>query len=509
MRFFLTLLLTLNGLTAIGQLSLPKRGQAFQPVVVAGGGGGCTTNGITVNSLTQFGDTSNNTLYVTASYTPNSNSLVLATISSSATSPAAAPTSVTGNGLTWWQLGAGTNFDVLGTPLGMLSVWVSQGNASTVPTSGSLTATFAGAQTGCNIHVCEFLGADTNQLWGSNAIAKFVFSGSNAVANPRIDWVAPGNNGSNTMFLAVADDVNADSDNAPAAGWTEIGVETSYTTPPRSLQTYYTNMISAGTLFTTNAASSRDWAAVAVEIFADRAGCGQYLFMVDHDGAQTWMERDAQLTGAASGKQFTMSGWCQFDSTNGTQVIFDSAGDNVFLQKHSGGYLQASLTDSNGVTLVRLESNTNVIGFITTGRRYWFFCGANKAVEGTGYFIIDGTNCLSLITFLSDDVDLNTANFNFATNDFGTGGAAGGGNVFNGGLGQLWFGTNYLGASASNSFATVVAGVMQPVYLGETGTLPGATPRLYHRGPAHRWLESLGSGGVMVKKGTAPFGYYP
>lgn len=266
----LTKLATLILLT----LALPAPGDV---VVVVGRGvsAGCTvvTNAITVTSaFTPWGNTSNSTFVVTPAFTPAaSDTLILF----SSFSPASTET-VTNSGatqFTWWRVGA-TNYNTIGSPAGRLVAWVTQLPPGVSPFSMTVTISGITSGSGANVALFRISGGDTNLAWGSNAIAQVTMVGSNATANPRMSWSAPGNNGSNTIIYAVGDDINSASDSAPESGWTEpANGEVAYNTPAHGLTTGFRLTVPAATTFTTNTSTSRDWAAIALEVRAGTNHC--------------------------------------------------------------------------------------------------------------------------------------------------------------------------------------------------------------------------------------------
>lgn len=121
---------------------------------------------IAVNLLTSGQDTTDATSYATSSVTPTANALVLIYIyQRQATSPAA-PTSVTGNGLTWVKV-----TDVTSAALASrrISVWRAMGAS---PSAGAITINLAATQTQCTWAVLEFTGVDTTGTNGSGAIVQ-------------------------------------------------------------------------------------------------------------------------------------------------------------------------------------------------------------------------------------------------------------------------------------------------------------------------------------------------
>lgn len=262
MRFLIALLLFLCGLDCNAQILSGRRNVRL----LASASGGCvtTTNALTFNSLATLTTTAASNSYAAPAFTPTTNATLIFFI---AGTPNGSWT-VTNTGttqLTWWEAKT-TNYNTLGTPTASLSVWVSQLASGTAPFSMQVVATKASG-TGINLSVVEVIGADQTLAFGTNAIAQISQTGSNATANPKLSWSAPGNAGLNSIIYGLADDINSAADNAAATDWTEL-TETAFNTPATGLTVDYKTFVPAGTTSTTNTVTSRDWAAVILEVKA-------------------------------------------------------------------------------------------------------------------------------------------------------------------------------------------------------------------------------------------------
>lgn len=100
--------------------------------------------------------------YATGSFTPSANKLVLAAVYAVDLVAAAAPTGLSGNGLTWEKVD-----DVTVAGIINISLWRAMGAS---PSTGALTATFDSAQIGCLISVSEHGGVNTGGSNGSAAV---------------------------------------------------------------------------------------------------------------------------------------------------------------------------------------------------------------------------------------------------------------------------------------------------------------------------------------------------
>lgn len=122
-------------------------------------------------NLTQGGSAVAGSSYSTASITPGSNRLVLVEVSTR-TNASVTPNTPTlsGNGLTWVQIGSSVDWDTGGTSRKRTSLFRSMGAS---PSTGALTFDFAGqSQTHCAWTVDECTGMDTSGTNGSGAIVQ-------------------------------------------------------------------------------------------------------------------------------------------------------------------------------------------------------------------------------------------------------------------------------------------------------------------------------------------------
>lgn len=164
-----------------------------------------------------FAATTNATSYAeTQTWTPGANSLVVAFVFVSATSPVAPPT-VAGHGLTWSALTLGSHGPItLSAGSGRLDAYVAKTPGAT-PTSGAFTVSGYGAsQTGAVIFVWEINSAD---LTGT-ALAAIVQSPTNSgtATSGSVTLSAAGNalNRPLSFFAHAANEATA-----PRANWTE------------------------------------------------------------------------------------------------------------------------------------------------------------------------------------------------------------------------------------------------------------------------------------------------
>lgn len=122
---------------------------------------------IALASLVNYNSQTNAASYTTGTYTPTANALVIAVVASRDFTTLAAPSSVSGNGLTWVEVQS----DVGHNPNNQGIVYRAMGAS---PTTEGFTANFDGNQEECTIIVCEATGVDTSGTNGSGAVVQSV-----------------------------------------------------------------------------------------------------------------------------------------------------------------------------------------------------------------------------------------------------------------------------------------------------------------------------------------------
>lgn len=217
---------------------------------------------ISFAALTDGASTSDQTVYTTASITPAANKLILLFLGigdAAAGGADEAPSSVTGNGLTWVQVG----FDQRGTSNYGNAVYRAMGAS---PTTGAVSVTFTNAQDGLIWHVVEVTGADTGGTNGSAAVVEWasgegttnsttpatytladVGAGNATIASSYLDWIDPAN------FINLK------------AGWTQIGNAINGGTPP-AMAGLVAAKAAGETTFTHYSVNSQNYTGSIVEI---------------------------------------------------------------------------------------------------------------------------------------------------------------------------------------------------------------------------------------------------
>lgn len=213
---------------------------------------------ITAVNLTQFNSDTDATSYATSSISPGANKLILATVTSSKGSTPDVPT-LSGNGLTWVQITT-NNYDNTGTQRTM-TMFRALGSS---PTSGAVTASFAGTQTACTIIIDEISGIDTSGTNGSGAIVQSATNAEASMASSTFTVTLAAFSSVNNATYGAFSNGDATTPSA-GTGFTLIGAAASTTPIIRSMSEF---QAANDTTVTFNAAAGNTAGGIAIEIKA-------------------------------------------------------------------------------------------------------------------------------------------------------------------------------------------------------------------------------------------------
>lgn len=210
------------------------------------------------------GDTTPGTSNPTASWTPTANVLILLDVraSNNGGSAPAAPSSVTGNGLTWVQDSTVTYTDSA-TETARLTRFRTMGAS---PTTGATTINQASAPTASmSWTIREYSGTDTTGTNGSGAVVQTVTNTGTgtAVSASMAAWGDTTNNAADLGVVAITSPTIS-----PEAGWTAYTQQTDFGTMRNMWR------IGQDTTPTATLSASDAWAAMATEIKASGGGGG-------------------------------------------------------------------------------------------------------------------------------------------------------------------------------------------------------------------------------------------
>lgn len=215
---------------------------------------------------------------------------------------------------------------------------------------------------------------------------------------------------------------------------------------------------------------------------------------------QCWMERDAGLTGAADSKSLTLSFWVDLAGGNGTalRVVYGDGGRVRVTREGAGNTLRVTLTDSAGTALVDIETTGTLVA---ADGWHHVMLSVDKSIETRRHMYLNNVSDLTVHTFLSDDVDLNTASIDLTLSDWAIGDlVGGGGGNLNGCLSEFYMSTTYVDLSQSSN---------REIFYHVDGPPQDLTtvnsPIIYLKSVFSSFTSNSGSGGGFVKKGTTAF----
>lgn len=182
---------------------------------------------ISAASLTSGTDNATTTSFATASVSPTSGRMVYVGVgtiqTSGAEASAAAPSGLSGNGLTWTKV-----HEEVSTVTGVASsVWRAKADS---PSSGAITITFAANKAFAAWSVIEVDGADTSGTNGANSVVQSAGaqadSGSATSAPVTLSTFADAGNGAVGFFFHVG--IGSTPTATADTGWTELNEATNF-----------------------------------------------------------------------------------------------------------------------------------------------------------------------------------------------------------------------------------------------------------------------------------------
>lgn len=190
-----------------------------------------------VGTLLASGQQNAGTGFTTASVSPAPYALQILTINASrgsSTNPTA-PTTLTGNGLTWVLIST-LNYDLSGVGRG--AAWVYRAMVA-APSSGTLVVSGMGtdANTGITYHWCQFTGVKASGTNGADAVRQVVNSAASTSDTPSVTLAAFGTADNATFGYAAGRGNGVGTNTTAGSGFTQL--ETRY---QGSLQTIYSGV---------------------------------------------------------------------------------------------------------------------------------------------------------------------------------------------------------------------------------------------------------------------------
>lgn len=217
--------------------------------------------------------------------------------------------------------------------------------------------------------------------------------------------------------------------------------------------------------------------------------------------------RDAGLTGAADGREFSFSAWIKFTQES-VAAIEGSTGPRIFTAATtvggSGNRQVVFLQDDQFRIVLMNAAGTNILSVsafsgISAKANQWFHVMASFDLTDTAnrHLYIDGVDYLDTVSvYTDDDIDWTLADWSIGALPDGTG-------ELNGSIAELWVDDAYIDLSQEFNRLKFYSANGRPVSLGADGSTPtGASPLVYMSGNDGDFLTNKGAGGGFTENGT-------
>jgi hypothetical protein len=220
--------------------------------------------------------------------------------------------------------------------------------------------------------------------------------------------------------------------------------------------------------------------------------------MAVFDGTNDWLERGADITGAADGKEGTFSAWIDFTGRDAGRQLIVTAGANIFsVEKTTGDKLLVNGYNAAVANILTMLSTTSY----TAASSLIHVMASWDLAASTGHLYVNGTDDKAAGgTYTDDSIDYTQANW-------GIGDRAGTPQgLVHAEVGQLYWTDEYIDLSnAANRLKFYKAG--SAVNLGADGSTPTGTAALiYLNNTLSTWHTNVGSGGGFTENGALTAG---
>lgn len=227
----------------------------------------------------------------------------------------------------------------------------------------------------------------------------------------------------------------------------------------------------------------------------------------DFDASTDYLTRDADLTGAADGKQGTVMFWFRLDGGDGTNMtIFTNA---TTLAGATSRWRVRKLV-GNGIDILGLNAAGTTILDISTSATYtagatWYqFLASWNLATAAAHLYVNDVDVLTSTTLTDDSIDYTVA-------DWAIGGQASGGTLFDGALAEVYLALEYIDLSVLANRRKFISFTGKPIALGNTGQFPTGTAAIVYQhldnGEAvANFGVNAGTGGGFTVNGTLATG---
>lgn len=231
---------------------------------------------------------------------------------------------------------------------------------------------------------------------------------------------------------------------------------------------------------------------IEAQLIPQVAGQKYSAVAVHFDGANDYLTRDADLTGAADGKQGLISGWLQTSSVSSVVLANATAlaGATTRFSVGTTGTGKLQVAGRNAANTLILNIQTTAA--LNNGTWFNFAISFDLTDTGKRHIYVNGSSDLNAVTYTNDALDLSQADWAIAA-------LASGGSKTDIYLGDILFWPTYLDLS--------VAANRRLFYSNGHAVNPGSairqlgTPLVMLSGAKSAWHTNKGSGGGFTLHG--------
>ncbi len=227
-------------------------------------------------------------------------------------------------------------------------------------------------------------------------------------------------------------------------------------------------------------------------------GYGYRCDAADFDGANDYMLRGSDLTGAANSKSGIFSAWVRLDAGNASSLGILRTPGSLQITRNTTKLFHFSVFDTNSINAVTIDT---VVQYIASATWLHVLASWDVATAGSGRLYISDVSDYAETTFRDATLDYTQSNW-------AIGAATNGAGKFDGAIADLYFAPGqYLDFSVESNRRKFISATGKPVSLGPTGAAPtGVAPIIFlhldNSEAVANFATNRGTGGDFTITGT-------
>lgn len=224
------------------------------------------------------------------------------------------------------------------------------------------------------------------------------------------------------------------------------------------------------------------------------AAAGTYSAVaVNFDGTNDYLTRGASLTGAADGKQGTISFWLRAGSDNNVMRIL-AHDSNARVERNASELITIIWYDTVGSYSLEIKSSAGKFE-IADGWKH-FIASWDMSDTAKRHLYVSDVSDLTVTQWVDATLDYTVSNWSVGSKIDGT-------EKLNGDLADLWFALTYIDLSVESNRRKFISATGKPVDLGSDGSTPtGSQPIIFLKNSVSSWETNVGSGGGFTENGA-------